>query len=119
MGGDQRIHRTGTAAAILLSVLGVPWETIEEDYLLSNDYRSGEIERRLEELRQAAAKTLGIQPSEVDMTNMKAFYILEAAYIDAARDEIMREYGSMEDYIRVGLGLTDEDIHRLRDELLD
>ncbi len=113
------IHRTGTAAAILLSVLGVPWETIEEDYLLSNDYRSGEIERRLEELRQAAAKTLGIQPSEVDMTNMKAFYILEAAYIDAARDEIMREYGSMEDYIRVGLGLTEEDIHRLRDELLD
>jgi len=50
---------------------------------------------------------------------MRAFYILEAAYIDAANDEIMREYGSMEEYVRVGLGLTEEDIQRLRAELLD
>ena len=31
------VHRTGTATAILLSALGVPWEVIREDYLLTND----------------------------------------------------------------------------------
>ena len=40
------IHRTGTASAILLSALGVPWETVREDYLLSNTYRQEEIEHR-------------------------------------------------------------------------
>lgn len=33
------VPRTGTAAALLLGALGVPWETIREDYLLSNTYR--------------------------------------------------------------------------------
>ena len=27
------VHRTGTATAILLSALGVPWENVREDYL--------------------------------------------------------------------------------------
>lgn len=33
------VHRTRTAAALLLGALVVPWETIREDYLLSNTYR--------------------------------------------------------------------------------
>ncbi len=113
------VHRTGTAAAILLAALGVPVETIREDYLLSNTYRSAEVEGRLEALRKAAAATLDVPESDVDMTNIRAFYILEAAYIDAAFDEIEREYGSVENYLSEGLGLTRDDVQRLRDELLD
>jgi len=113
------IHRTGTATAILLSALGVPWETVREDYLLSNEYRRQEVERRLEGLRKAAAETLGIRPSEVDMTNILAFYALDGSYIDAAYDEIVKEYGSMDNYLRAGLGLTEDDLVRLREELLD
>jgi protein-tyrosine phosphatase len=33
------VHRTGTGAAILLSSLGVNWDIVREDYLLSNRYR--------------------------------------------------------------------------------
>ena len=33
------VHRTGTAAALILNSLGVPWATIKEDYMLSNEYR--------------------------------------------------------------------------------
>jgi protein-tyrosine phosphatase len=113
------VHRTGTAAAILLAALGVPRETIREDYLLSNTYRSEEVEYRLGALRKAAAATLGVPEQEVDMTNIRAFYILEAAYIDAAFDEIEREYGSVDNYLSEGLGLTHDDVQRLRDELLD
>ena len=55
------VHRTGTAAAILLAALGVPWETVREDYLLSNEYRKEEIEKRLTQLQQLAAKNQGIE----------------------------------------------------------
>jgi protein-tyrosine phosphatase len=113
------IHRTGTGAAILLSILGVPWETVREDYLLSNDFRKEEVEQRLEQLRQLAAKNQGIAPAKVDMTNIYAFYILEGKYIDAALDEVIKKYGSMDNYIKEGLGISDDEIQKLKDELLE
>jgi len=113
------IHRTGTAAAILLSALGVPWETVREDYLLSNVYREAEVRHRLSQLREMAAETLGIPLEEVDTTNMEAFYVLEDTYIDAALDEIVKEFGSMEVFIRNGLGLSDDEILQLQKELLE
>jgi protein-tyrosine phosphatase len=113
------VHRTGTATAILLSALGVPWETIRGDYLLSNVYRKKEVEKRIDDLRDLAAKKQGIPPDQVDMTNIKAFYILEGSYIDASIDEIIKQYGSMEEYLDKGLGLDDGDIQRLKNELLE
>lgn len=112
------VHRTGTATAILLSALGVPWEAIREEYLLTNDYRAKEVEGTLVKIRQAAAKRLGVTPEEVDMSNVEAFYILDGSYIDGTLDHAVTEYGSMETYIRDGLGITDEEIETLREELL-
>ncbi|MFW2440284.1 MAG: tyrosine-protein phosphatase [Arenicellales bacterium] len=112
------VHRTGTAAAVLLSALGVPWETVREDYLLSNKYRAEEIDRRLEELKTLAAEKQGVPPETVDTTNMEAFYRLQGSYIDASLDEAVQGHGSMEAYIRNVLGLTDEEIKKLRDQLL-
>jgi protein-tyrosine phosphatase len=112
------VHRTGTAAAILLSVLGVPWETVREDYRLSNHYRADEIDRRLAELTALAAESQGVPPDAVDTTNMEAFYRLQGAYIDASLEEAVRQHGSMEAYARDGLGLTEAEIEALRDQLL-
>ena len=112
------VHRTGTAAAILLSALGVPWETVREDYMLSNTYREEEIERRLGQLREKAAKTFLVEPEEVDMTNINAFYILQPSYIDASLEEAVKQYGSMDNYIRDGLGVTDKELTSLREQLL-
>ena len=113
------VHRTGTGAAILLAALGVPWETIRADYLLSNTYRQEELEHRLSQLRELHAKNTGVAPEEVDTTNMDAFYILQGAYIDAALEQAVEDYGSMEAYIRDGLGITDEEIEQLRSQLLE
>lgn len=113
------VHRTGTATAILLSALGVPWETIRYDYLLSNEYRKDEVKIRLSELQRMAAAEQNIHPDEVDMTNINAFYILEASYIDAAFDEIIKDFGSMENYLHEGLGLTDEELLKFREALLE
>ena len=113
------VHRTGTAAAILLSALGVPWETVREDYLLSNTFRQEEIGHRLAQLRELYAENNGIAPDEVDTTNMDAFYILQGAYIDAALEQAVEDYGSMEAYIREGLGLSDDEVEHLRSGLLE
>jgi protein-tyrosine phosphatase len=56
------VHRTGTATAIVLSAVGVPWETIREDYLLSNEARAASVAKRTEQLRHLAAKTFEIPP---------------------------------------------------------
>jgi len=113
------VHRTGTATAILLSALGVPWETVREDYLLSNKYRKSEIDNRVSQLRALAAKSQNVTPDKVDMTNINAFYFLRGSYIDATHDEILKKYGSIDGYLTKGLGLTKQDIQKLRDRLLE
>ena len=113
------VHRTGTAAAIILSLVGVPWETVREDYLLSNTTRSEDIALRLETLKERAAESQGVSVEDVDTTNMEAFYVLKGEYIDAARREIIASYGSFENYATDRLGLTGEELARLRAVLLD
>jgi len=113
------VHRTGTATAILLSALGVPWETVRDDYLLTNEYRRDETEQTLAKIRQMAAAKQGLQPEEVDMTNVDAFYTLDGSYIDGSMEQAVTDYGSMEAYIREGLGLTDDEIDELRRQLLE
>jgi len=113
------VHRTGTAAAILLSALGVPWETVREDYLLSNTYRAEENDKRIKQLTSEAAKTLGIPPEDVDATNIVAFYILQGDYIDGTLEAIEKEYGSMNNYLTKGLGLSQKELWVLREQLLE
>lgn len=113
------VHRTGTATAILLSALGVPWETIREDYLLTNEYRADEVQVKLAKIRQQAATTLGIPPEEVDMTNVEAFYILDGSYIDGTLEQAVADYGSIESYIRDGLEMSDAEVEELRSQLLE
>ena len=74
---------------------------------------------RSAQLRDLHAENTGVTPEEVDTTNMDAFYILQGAYIDAALEQAVEDYGSMEAYIRDGLGITDEEVEELRSQLLD
>ncbi len=113
------IHRTGTATAIILSLVGVPWESVRQDYLLSNETRKAEVKKRIAQLGKMTAKTQGVPFEQIDMTNIKAFYILEGEYIDATRDEILRNYGSFENYANKRLGLSDKEISALKDVLLN
>jgi len=112
------VHRTGTATAIILSLVGVPWETVREDYLLSNETRKEEVKKRIEQLGKMTAKTQGVPFEKVDMTNIKAFYILEGEYIDATRDTVMKTYGSFENYAIKELKISKEEIESLKKALL-
>ena len=112
------VHRTGTGAAILLSALGVPWDVVREDYLLSNNYRHDEVQMRLAQLRQKAAKIKDVPQDQVDMTNMEAFLVQEGSYIDASKDEMLAEYGSQDGYVSSGLRFTGQELENLHAELL-
>jgi protein-tyrosine phosphatase len=111
--------RAGVGAAIVLSLLGVPWDTVREDYLLSNYYRKEENERDLKNIRDGIAKREGIPPEKVDMSTYGPMYYVKPEYIDAAHQEAIKKYGSMENYLKKGLGISDETINRLRSELLE
>lgn len=111
--------RAGIGAAILLSALGVPWETVMEDYLLSNVHRRAGAEAALRGLRASAARQRGVPPSEVDMTNIRGLFFVHDSYLGAAYDEITTFYGSVQAFIRDGIGWSDAEVEQLRDGLLE
>lgn len=112
------VHRTGTATALLLHALNVPWETVREDYLLSNETRRAEVEPRIEQLEGLAASRLMSDTDQKENSEaIRAFYVLQPDYIDASRDGAEVKYGSLDKYLEQGLGLNDLKIDNLRDLL--
>ncbi len=111
-------YRTGTATAVLLTALGVPWKTVRKDYLLSNKYRKRDINREVRRIRELQAKERGVPVRKINARKLKESYRLHAEDIDAFRDRIVDEYGSMHAYVIEGLGLTERELNALRRSLL-
>lgn len=112
------VHRTGTATALLLSALNVPWQTVREDYLLSNIARAPEVEPRLKELQDLSQSVpMSAAERQDNERATRAFYILEPAYIDASRDAATAQHGSLDRYLEEGLGVDAARKQALRDHL--
>ncbi len=58
-------------------------------------------------------------PIQIGNRNSVGISILQPSYIDATLNEINKEYGSIDSYLRDGLGLSDEELTRLRLQLLE
>jgi protein-tyrosine phosphatase len=111
--------RTGVASAMLLSALGVPRDVIIQDYLASTAYRRPEIEFGGVDLQQAAKTNvfakmmLGYQEKMAEgpkplMTDDKTPYLLFAF------DEIEKQYGSVLGFLDREIGVSAEDVVRLK-----
>jgi len=100
--------RTGWAQAIFLTIMGVPREAITQDYLLSNDTLRGKNERMLAMMRGG----------RIDPAWIKPLLDVRPEYLDAAFDEVSKRYGSMDNYLHQGLGLSDDTLNALRREFL-
>lgn len=109
--------RTGIASAVLLSALGVPWQHVQADYLATNR----QIEMRVDEQLAHLARTTGYEGerSASSLEAARRFFVLEARYIDAAREEMIARAGSVEDYIHRDLEVSPATVARLRHELLE
>jgi len=110
--------RTGVAAALLLTALGVPRETVVADYALSEqvvDYMAEFYDAAGEAGPDSPYAFLMQLPPEVVEPLMRT----EPAYIEATFESIDAEYGSVEAFIQQELGVDDAELQRLKDRLLN
>lgn len=105
--------RTGVACALIHHVVGVPHDEMIADYLLTND--ESRLRRKMAHTGDFVEKVTGRRPSEAALrVAVQAF----PAYLDAFFDSIRGRCGSMEQYLRVELGIDDAFKGRLHEQLL-
>ncbi len=112
----QGKDRAGFGAAVVLSALGVPWNTVVEDYLLSNQLRQKENQKLLAMIREFAG---GKNGKNVELSKIEGLLYVQAASLEAAHAEIRARHGDVESFLIDGLGCRIEELERLRDELLE
>lgn len=100
--------RTGIVSALLLAALGVNEDVIMSDYRLSNDYFN---------IPKASkyAYELPVNSQEAITT----IYSAKEDFLNAAKEQIESEYGSVQAYLKKGIGLSAEEIEQLRSILLE
>jgi len=103
--------RAGLGAALVLLTLGVPEKTVMEDFLLSNEYRAASNEKTLSQLSAL------LDPSEIEV--MRGILEVRPEYLQAALDAMDEEYGSVDGYLRKGLGITPKERARFQKLMLD
>lgn len=100
--------RTGITSALVLAALGVNADLIMEDYRLSNDYFN------IPKASRYAYK-LPIHSQEAITTLFSA----KEDFLNAAKEEIERNYGDVKTYLKESIGLSKDDIKKLRSILLE
>jgi len=93
--------RTGFASALVLRSLGVPMQTVGEDFLLTNTYTAAKIDRTLWMIRLVSL-------FRADPERIRPALGVEPEYLEAAFAEITAGWGSFDAYRRDALGLDDE-----------
>jgi protein-tyrosine phosphatase len=100
--------RTGWASAAVLTALGVPRATVVADYLKSNDYLAPGNEKTL-----ALVSAIGI-----DRTVLEPTITVSQPYLDASFAEVKAKYGTFDQYLTKGLGVTPKELASLKQEML-
>jgi len=103
--------RAGLGAALVLLTLGVPEKTVMEDFLLSNEYRAASNAKTLSQLAAL------LDPNEIEV--MKGLIEVRPEFLQAALDTMEEEYGSVDGYLRKGLGITPKERARFQKLMLD
>jgi protein-tyrosine phosphatase len=104
--------RTGFAVALILRAVGVPQETVLEDYLLSNQFLQSRINL------YAFLGSLG-SLFRVPRSEIRPLLEVRREYLEAAFAAIDEQYGSFTVYLHEGLGLDTKTLELLRFALLE
>ncbi len=107
--------RTGIAVAVLLRSLGVPEQTVIEDYLLTN--QSGNFEEFIRSRHQAQ---LGVTDTHSPLLSMpeemrRVLFSADAAFLQAAFEQI----GDVEAYLTKTANVDTQTQNRVRSALLE
>ncbi len=98
--------RTGGAAALILLALGVPRETVMEDYLLTNVY--------LEDFTNQVIGMYRMMLGDEEIETMRLMLSAKAEFLDVTLNRIEEMYGNFETYLREDLRVNMEDQERLK-----
>jgi protein-tyrosine phosphatase len=101
--------RTGVAAALLLTALGVPRATVIQDYLLTNRYLDA---RKL--MAKGGPATANSPWEGLSPGVMEAFAAADRSYIEAALHALDAHPGGADGYFRDEMKLSHADIVKLR-----
>jgi protein-tyrosine phosphatase len=104
--------RAGFAAAITLIALGVPKEVVINDYMKTNAFTADRIDDMLDQI-----KLMSLFQADVEI--LRPLLGVEQEYIEMAFKTAEETYGSLENYIREGLEISDKEIIELRSLLLE
>ncbi|MCB0869267.1 MAG: tyrosine-protein phosphatase [Solirubrobacterales bacterium] len=100
--------RTGWAAASTLLFLGAPREDVFHDYLQTNEQLLPALKPYFEQFEAVGG----------DPEVLRPVLSVDADYLQTAIDLMERTYGSIDGYMRDGLGLDEEILETLRRRLL-
>ena len=105
--------RTGFATAMILSILGVSKEIIIKEYLFSNYC----IERTINAQLAKVCKIMNIEHK--DCSKIMPLMKVDIDYINEAFQTIDDKYGNINNYIKIGLEISDEEIIKLKEFMLE
>ena len=100
--------RTGVAAAVILTILGVSREDIFADYLLTNELRKPHNRPILDVFAAKGA-------TSTQLALVEATLLVKERYLRAAMEAAAERLGSFEGFIVKGLDVTDEERRKLRE----
>lgn len=104
--------RTGILCGLTLMALGVPEETVIEDFVLTNTATN--VKQNLPLAQERYFKTYGVRPEINALVPMLG---VEALYLRNCFDEMRRRNGSIEGYLRE-LGVDAPKLQRFKDRFL-
>lgn len=105
--------RTGIGAALILSALGVSRTTIMADFMLTNE--AVDANHSAQEMASAFGARL---QRDLEPESMFPLVGVEPLYLNTMFDSIEADYGSVDEYLKQGLGLSQEDLTALKRLLL-
>ncbi|NMM82914.1 protein tyrosine phosphatase [Rhodococcus sp. SRB_17] len=117
--GPQVFHctsgkdRTGWTSMLLLSIAGVDESTIMDDYLLTNEYSAASIQAQLAYIT-ASDPVRGPAMAAI----FGPILGVEASFLQAGLEQVKADYGTIDNYLTEGLGLSQDTIKALKAKLL-
>ena len=101
--------RTGVATILLLHALGVDYNTIERDYLLTNSFLENQIQAALDSARRET-------DDEFLLRGVALLEGVERHFFDRYLSELDKVYGGIDNYLSVKIGVGYTQIAYLKDK---
>lgn len=103
--------RTGFASALLLSALGVNRDDIFDDYLATNSAIANTLESRIN-------TAYLFSRFNISRPQLRQLMTVDRSYLQAGFDSIEKQYGSVNNYLEIALGLNHEKREKLKQKFL-